>query len=350
MVPALNHLYATYHTAGLEIVSIHPPTRTPDELRRFLREYRIEFPVAIDAAGPPSWGATADAYGARDATFAFLIDREGKLHSVDASIGNVGSDGGGSGGSGRLVEAIVSLLKKAGAVDVKAVSIQTPRLPDQALKDAEGLYPAAFKAALDAQPPGKIAVRVVDASHRPIAGATVQVTPRFIMLMLTQPGANYLVSYPAAADRFHTATGKDGLVEFPGLCKGAYQVRVRAPGLAWKEREAFLAPDLKPASLDFVLDQGDAISGEVRDPQGRPIAGATIIPVQRQHYVEDELQYTTGAEGVPVQTDDAGRFRFGRLQEGRYAFQVKARGFKDRELEPVWAGNGNVVATLERSP
>ena len=51
-----------------------------------------------------------------------------------------------------------------------------------------------------------------------------------------------------------------------------------------------------------------------------------------------------------MKTDDAGRFRFAGLQEGRYVIEVKAAGFKDRELEPIPAGNENVAVTLDRSP
>ena len=55
----------------------------------------------------------------------------------------------------------------------------------------------------------------------------------------------------------------------------------------------YIAPDLDPASVEFVLDQGDTISGQVRDPQGQPIAGATVTPTGRQHYEGDELRYAT---------------------------------------------------------
>ena len=100
-----------------------------------------------------------------------------------------------------------------------------------------------------------------------------------------------------------------------------------------------------------MLDQGDAISGQVRDPQGKPIAGATVTPTERQHYEGDELRYTTSLRcSDEVKTDEAGRFRFAGLQEGRYVFEVKAAGFKDRELEAIPAGDENVAVTLERSP
>jgi beta-lactamase regulating signal transducer with metallopeptidase domain len=342
VVPALRQLYETYHPAGLEIIAVHTPNPEPDKLRRFLREYRIEYPVAIDTPWPrpEPWGATADSYGTRDATFAFLIDHEGKIHSAGAPNSY----------SSQLVETLVALLKKAGASDVKEISAEIPRLPAQALKDADALFPKWAKAALDGNPPGKISGRIVDGHGQPIAGANVQATLQLTILSLTSPGANYLVPYRAADDRFNASTARDGRFELSGLCKGTYLVKVEAPGRAWEERKAFLAPDLKTASVEFVLDQPDAISGQIRDPQGKPIANATVTPTQRQHYVNDELQYTTSPVRDGVRTDDAGRFRFAHLQEGRYIIEVKAPGYKDRELEAIPAGNENVVVTLERSP
>lgn len=93
-----------------------------------------------------------------------------------------------------------------------------------------------------------------------------------------------------------------------------------------------------------------SIAGQVRDPLGKPIAGATVTPTARQHYEEGELRYTTTEAPNGVTTDDAGRFRFSELREGRYIIEVKAIGFKNRELEPIPAGDEDVVVTLERSP
>ena len=101
--------------------------------------------------------------------------------------------------------------------------------------------------------------------------------------------------------------------------------------------------------VEFVLDQGDAIAGQVRDREGKPIANATVTPTRRQQYEGDLLRYTTTAVRDGVRADEEGRFRLDGLQEGRYIIEVKAAGFKDRELEPIPAGSENVVVTLERA-
>ena len=88
--PALRELYSPYHPAGLEIVSIHAPTEDADEIRRFARDYRLPYPVVIDEGKPGSAGKTAQAFAIRGRTCAFLIDHEGKIHSVGKPTVNGG--------------------------------------------------------------------------------------------------------------------------------------------------------------------------------------------------------------------------------------------------------------------
>jgi hypothetical protein len=214
---------------------------------------------------------------------------------------------------------------------------------------AEKLFNTSAREALAAQPTGNIAGQVLDGKRQPIAGARIQASLQFTMLTFTTPGGYFNIRYRNAAEPFGASSGANGRFDISGLCKGGYVVRVSALGRAWSERKVFIGPDLDPASVEFVLDQGDSISGRVRDPQSKPIAGATVTPKARQHRGDDEHRYTKPAGPDEVKTDDAGRFRFTGLQEGSYIIEVKAAGFKDRELEPIPAGDGNVDVTLERS-
>ena len=230
-----------------------------------------------------SAGVTAEAFAIGGRPCSFLIDHEGKVHSVGEPTIN----------GGRLVETLVSLLKKAGARDVKAVSLRTPELPKAALTAASDLFQSKVKEALDADPPGKITGRVVDGHGRPVAGADVRATLQLTLMVMTSPGGYHSADYRGPAERFRASSGTDGRFELSGLCKGEYLLKVRAPGRAWVEQKSYIAPDRDPAAVEFVLDQGDTISGQVRDPQGKPIAGATVTPTERQHYEGDELRYTT---------------------------------------------------------
>ncbi len=63
--PALRDLYAVYHPAGLEILSIHAPTDAPDEIARFAREFRLPYPVVVDEGKPGTAGVTAEAFAIR---------------------------------------------------------------------------------------------------------------------------------------------------------------------------------------------------------------------------------------------------------------------------------------------
>jgi thiol-disulfide isomerase/thioredoxin len=338
IVPALRELYTVYHPAGLEIIAVHTPTRDPDELRRIIREYGIEFPVAVDAPESAFWGKTAETYGTRDRTHAFLIDHVGKVYSVVVPTAN----------DGKLVETLVSLLKKSGARDVKSVSLEIARLPDAALKAAEVLFRTKAKDALDADPKGKISGRIVDEQHQPVAGATIQATLQLTLLLMNMPGGYYNVDYRGQVERFTATSGANGRFDLAGLCKGAYVLRVEAPGRAWMEKKVFIGPNLDPASAEFVLDQNDSISGQVRDDRGQPIANATVTPTERHH--GEQFQISTRPAGPdPAMTDKMGQFRFAGLQQGRYTIEVKAPGFSVETIEKIPTGTEKVTVTLKPS-
>jgi peroxiredoxin len=338
IVAALKELYKVYHPAGFEIIAVHTPTRDPDELRRFIREYGIEYPVAIDAPESAYWGETAETYGTRDRTHTFLIDHQGKIHSVVVTNTTYG----------KFVETLVSLLKKSGSLDVKPVSLEIAPLPDAALNAAERVFRSKAKESLDANPKGKILGRIVDEHHEPIAGASIQASLQLMVLLMNMPGGYYITGYRGHFERFTAKSGTDGCFELPSLCKGAYTLRVWAPGRAWVEKKVFIGPKLDPASADFVLDQNDSISGQVRDDQGQPIANATVTPTERHH--GEEFQYSTSPAGPdPAITNMMGQFRFAGLQQGGYTIQVTAPGFKVETIAKVRAGTENVTITLKHS-
>ena len=340
LVPALRQIYATYHPAGLEMIAIHTPTDDPEAVRRFVHKFGIEYPVAIDAPGRGLWGATAEAYGSQDWTCAFLIGPEGRIHSVGSLMGN----------GGRIGEALIPLLRNAGARDVKPISLETPRLPDVAYKAVELLFQSKAKEALATDPPGRITGRIVDGHSQPLAGATVRTTLQLTVLSMTAPGGDFVSAYRGPVERFTAAAGPDGQFELSSLCKGEYSIKAEAPGRAWAERKFVIAPDFNSAPLEIVLDQGGEFSGQVRDEVGQPVARATITLTER-HEQEESRPFTSFSSTWPdpVTTDATGQFRFTGVQEGRYTIEIKAAGFKDGKVEKVPAGTENVAVKLERS-
>ena len=77
---------------------------------------------------------------------------------------------------------------------------------------------------------------------------------------------------------------------------------------------------------------------------------ARVLPTWRQHFEDGEFRYNSSVGHLALTADEDGRFRLEGLQHGRYIIEVKAGGFTDRELEPIPAGDQNVVVTLERGP
>jgi len=247
--------------------------------------------------------------------------------------------------AGKLLRERFDWPKKAGAKDVPVISTETNRLSDEMVKAVSNALPGWIEAAPSN---GAIRVRLVDGQGRPIAGAKVTGTLKMTLLIFADPGGYQPVRYRRRFD-FHS--GPDGRFEMTGLTKGIYELKAEAPGRAWRGRDVPIGPDLRPAEVDITLDQGDAISGVVRDPQGRPIAGATVHPVQWHHHREPNggEVFTTPSGADPVQADASGRYRLGPLRHGRYTLEVTAPGFERRALETVPAGTTDADATLERT-
>ncbi len=66
---------------GLHTVFEHHAAMTEVSLRAFVHEYRLSFPIGIDAHDAYSQPVTFSAYGMRGTPTTLLIDREGRLRS-----------------------------------------------------------------------------------------------------------------------------------------------------------------------------------------------------------------------------------------------------------------------------
>ena len=241
------------------------------------------------------------------------------------------------------------LLKKSGARDVKAVSLETPRLPPEAFNAAETLFQTRVKEALDADPHGKIQGRIVDGHHRPMAGASVRATLQLRIMLVDQPGrAGTYIRYRGPAERFGTRSGDDGRFALSGLCKGGYVLKVESPGRAWLEHMVFIAPISIRHRSSSAWIRGTRSRGRSATRWANRSRMRRVIPTWRQHFEDGEFRYNADVRHLEVMADEAGRFQLAGLQHGHYIVEVKAPGFKDRELEPIPAGNDNVVVTLDR--
>jgi len=66
---------------GLHCVFEHHAAQGPEQLRAFLHEWRIRFPVGVDAPGPGSLPRTMAAWGLQGTPSLVLIDRAGRLRA-----------------------------------------------------------------------------------------------------------------------------------------------------------------------------------------------------------------------------------------------------------------------------
>ena len=91
-LPQAQRIHAAFEpddvaVVGLHTVFEHHEAMTPVSLRAFLHEYRIAFPVGVDAPGTQGTvPQTMQAYGLRGTPSLLLIDRAGRLrrHSFGA--------------------------------------------------------------------------------------------------------------------------------------------------------------------------------------------------------------------------------------------------------------------------
>ena len=69
---------------------------------------------------------------------------------------------------------------------------------------------------------------------------------------------------------------------------------------------------------------GASLAGSVKDPQGRPVAGATIAVVSR-----------SGAASTTTTSDSSGKYRLERLPAGDYLLRATARGFASFLIDDI---------------
>lgn len=163
--------------------------------------------------------------------------------------------------------------------------------------------------------------QVVDAStSRPVPGASVSAS------------SGEGVRGPALAllGGDGTLTDADGRYEIGGLEAGRHRISVRHADYAEAVEVVEAAPD--PGTGPTVrLSRGGSLSGTVVTTAGQPVPGASVDLM-----ASGEAGFMGGG-GQETQTDDAGRFRFDRLQPGRYRLRATVRGGPTASTEAVLA-------------
>lgn len=85
-LPQAQRIAAAFDPAELAVIGLHSvfehhAAMTPVALRAFLNEYRIRFPVAVDAPGEGPLPRTMEAWGLQGTPTLVLIDRQGRMRA-----------------------------------------------------------------------------------------------------------------------------------------------------------------------------------------------------------------------------------------------------------------------------
>lgn len=185
-----------------------------------------------------------------------------------------------------------------GMMMIAAVVCRAQTTVTEMIIDTPGTKPKVTESIIEA--PGfesvKIAVKVVDKSGAPIAGAQLAVSQR----MRATGGDVISVSskMPTAEIERQTA-GDDGAFIFTNLPTNVpvFYVSVRAAGYPVAKKEVVIEPPRKEYTVQFTLDKSAVITtrGTVVDEKGRPIEGV-------------EVTASTDYPNRKTTTDKSGRF------------------------------------------
>jgi hypothetical protein len=165
----------------------------------------------------------------------------------------------------------------------------------------------------------KINGRVVDTQGKPIGGAEVVDSTRGLTFL------NYVR---------RVVTDRDGRFHFH-LPRGDVTLTAQVPGSEPATLKVAAEPEASP--IEFRLALGRSLRGRIVDPQGKPIAGASlIIPSIGKH------------KGVFLRrwSDNEGRFEWDSAPAERVEYSVGAEGYVPRFVS-LAASNVEAIVVLE---
>ncbi len=163
-----------------------------------------------------------------------------------------------------------------------------------------------------ADPHHSMLIHVVDSAGKPVAGATVM--PCRVILSEANAVEENRISREGGWGQTFTAADGSARIARPTTKHNGIVVQVEAQGYVassaeWSQTgETYEAA---PPEFTFKLDRSRAVGGLVRDPSGRPVAGAHVI-LSLPHDGND-ARVRTNVERHEEQTNQRGRWRCGHL-------------------------------------
>ena len=136
-------------------------------------------------------------------------------------------------------------------------------------------------------------------------------------------------------------TSTDGRFAFHDVKPGRWTVVVQAEGHApaWAP---IVADVSRPVENQFVLEPGAMISGQVIDPDGKPVPGAAVgwaNPIRADGKPDEPLELN-----AMTASDEDGSFRLGPLPPGQ--FQITALKEAPRRLGKITARSGRIDVVI----
>ncbi|WP_435019947.1 carboxypeptidase regulatory-like domain-containing protein [Tundrisphaera sp. TA3] len=160
--------------------------------------------------------------------------------------------------------------------------------------------------------------RVLTADGKPVVGAKV-----------AQGSDRFGSHYPEAK------TDEAGQFRFSNARAGEMILTVQAAGLAPDLKRIQVAPGLEP--VEFRLEPGRKISGQIVDPQGQPVAGAFVAADTWRGHRSLEFR---------VDTDKDGRFAWDSAPADEIQFDMGKQGYMSIRRKVIKADGGEIRLTM----
>lgn len=178
---------------------------------------------------------------------------------------------------------------------------------------------------------GRLAGKVVDPKHQPIAFATVRVAGKS--------------SEAYGIPRRQTTTDKDGAFELRGLTRAKLDVRAESDTAGSKIVSFDLTTLAEKKDVELVLDVVGTISGIVVDDKGQPVAEVQVASTPDVFGGADEESLAlTGFSSAT--TDGDGKFTMHGLPDGPYKLHASRHETQRFNLEGTAAKTGDTNVKL----
>lgn len=178
--------------------------------------------------------------------------------------------------------------------------------------------------------PSRIAGVVVDEAGNPVEGVRVGVDATGFGLGL----------------RSETKTDAAGAFVVGGLHAGGWKLRTLSPSYMPATIDVALADEEEKRDVTVRLTRGNAISGQVVDDRGVPIAGAKVGCMRSEKLAGMQIQRFSDEEST--NTDERGWFTVAGLEGETANVRATHKGHDAAEIAAVRVGSGNVVLRMDR--